>query len=121
MKVQFRSNQYLSKERIALIGQLAESDPEQFKSLSMPRKQVVEPDKTQLPQSQAWHSINHYPKDKVEQVIRPKIVIKDRQACQHIVKCIENEQAAEQLRKQWQMALREQARQRLFSQHDKNI
>ena len=81
----------------------------------MPKKQVVDPDKTQLTQTTTWNSINNYPNDKIEQVIRPKIVVKDREACQHIIKCIEKEKNAESLQKQWQMAMRLKDRQRLVN------
>ena len=81
----------------------------------MPKKQVVDPDKTQLTQTTTWNSINNHPNDKIEQVIRPKIVVKDLEACQHIIKCIEKEKNAESLQKQWQMAMRLKDRQRLVN------
>lgn len=81
----------------------------------MPKKQIVDLEKTQSTQTTTWNSINNHPNEKIEQVIRPKIVVKDLEACQHIIKCFEKEKNAESLQKQWKMAMKLKDRQRLVN------
>jgi len=84
-------------DSISRASQLAEADPGVFRSLSLKRSQIVDIDKTFLPNTQSWNSINTLPPEKVEQVIRPKIIVRDQEACEYIVKCIEKEKVAEEL------------------------
>lgn len=92
-------------DSVTRASQLAEDDPSAFQSLSLRHSQVIDIDKTVIPNTQAWNSINTLPAEKVDQVIRPKIIVRDQEACAHIIKCIENEKVAEELQKKWKQAL----------------
>lgn len=56
---------------------MAEMDPALCKSLSVKRSQVLDIDKSKVPDIQIWNLINPFPKEKVEAYIRPNILVKD--------------------------------------------
>ena len=53
--------------------------------------------------------------------VRPKILLRDKQACEHIVKKLEEEEITQAIQQQWYMQERQETRQRLMRQKEKNI
>ena len=98
------------------------SDPELLSTLSMRRSvDFKDPSKTKKPNTQLWNSITKMPKHKLEGYIRPKILIRDKQACDDIISKIKDEQIAAALQKKWFAEERHHTRARLMKQHQKLI
>ncbi len=66
------------------------SDPDLMSTLSL-KKDFKDPSKTKKPNTQLWNSITQMPKHKLEEYIRPKILIRDKQACDGIIDKIRDE------------------------------
>ena len=91
-------------------------------TLSMKRSvDFKDPSKTKKPNTQLWNSITQMPKHKLEEYIRPKILIRDKQACEDIIEKIKNEQVATAMQKQWFIEERQSTKARLMRQKQKNI
>ena len=50
---------------------------------------------SKTPNTQLWNSINSMPKEKLKMYVRPKIIDRDKEACEHILKKLEEEEVAE--------------------------
>ena len=53
--------------------------------------------------------------------VRPKILQRDREACDHIIKKLEEEKVVEAIQKQWYVQERHETRARLMRQKERNI
>lgn len=58
-----------------------------------------DPNSTKKPNTQLWNSINNIPKEKLQMFVRPKILARDKQACDHIIKKVHEEQITEAIQK----------------------
>ena len=97
-------------------------DPELMSTLSMRRSMdYKDPSKTKKPNTQLWNSITSMPKHKLEEYIRPKILQRDKEACESIVENIKRDQLISEMKKQWFVEERQYTRDRLMRQKQKNI
>lgn len=53
--------------------------------------------------------------------VRPKILMRDQAACEHIIKKLEEDEVTEAIQKQWFVQERLESRARLLRQKEKNI
>ena len=53
--------------------------------------------------------------------VRPQIITRDKQACDHIIKKMHEEEITEAIQKQWYVQERQETRARLMRQKEKNI
>ena len=74
-----------------------------------------------MPNQQLWSTYNVQPKKSINQVITPKIIMKDQQACQAILQKIKNEKIAEVILQQFYIDARRESKDRLIRQHERNI
>ena len=82
----FKSNQPVSADKVEHIGNLAVVDPELFNELALKRTNTFkDPGNRQMPNPQLWSTYNTQAKKSIHQVITPKIIMKDQQACQAIL------------------------------------
>ena len=58
-----------------------------------------DPSYTKKPNTQLWNSINTIPKEKLQMYIRPGTLKRDKEACEHIIKKLHEEQVAEAVQK----------------------
>ena len=90
-------------------------DPELMSTLSMRRSvDFKDPSKTKKPNTQLWNSITSMPKHKLEEYIRPKILLKDKAACDNIVESIKRDQIIAEMKKRWYVEERLYTRDRLM-------
>lgn len=54
-----------------------------------------DPNFSKKPNTQLWNSINSMPKEKLQMYIRPNVLARDREACAHILKKLEEEKVTE--------------------------
>ena len=80
-----------------------------------------DPNQTKKPNTQLWNSINNIPKHKLQMFVRPKVLLRDKEACEHILKKLQEEEIAQEIQKQWYVQERQESRARLMRQKEKNI
>ena len=98
------------------------SNPDLFEQLAKKRTvDFKDPNQTKKPNTQLWNSINNIPKEKVQIYVRPKILLRDKEACDHIIKKLHEEEVVEAIQKQWYDQERLETRARLMRQKEKNI
>ena len=51
------------------------------------------------PNTQLWNSINNIPKQKLKMYVRPKVLIRDKEACEHIIMKMQEEEVKEVIKK----------------------
>ena len=103
-------------------GDMSIQNPGEFKQLVMKRSiDFKDPNQSKKPNTQIWNSIKSIPKEKLQMYIRPKILLRDKEACDHIVKKLEEEKIAEEISKQWYVEERQETRARLMRQKERNI
>ena len=62
------------------------ADPQALETLSMRRSvEIKDPANTKKPNVQLWNSITNMPVHKLEEYIRPKVLIRDKEACDGII------------------------------------
>ena len=120
--IQFKANQAMGDADCDEAGDLSLQDPELFNALVMKRSvDFKDPNMTKKPNTQLWNSIQNIPKEKLQMYVRPKILVRDKQACEHIVKKLQEEEVTEAIQKQWYVQERQETRARLMRQKEKNI
>ena len=83
-------------------GDMSMQEPDVFRQLVLKRSiDFKDPNQTKKPNTQIWNSIKSIPKEKLQMYIRPKILLRDKEACDHIVKKLEEEKMAEAIAQQW--------------------
>ena len=103
-------------------GDMSMQEPDVFRQLVMKRSiDFKDPNQTKKPNTQIWNSIKSIPKEKLQMYIRPKILLRDKEACEHIVKKLEEEKMAEAIAQQWYDQERQETRARLMRQKERNI
>ena len=73
-----------------------------------------DPSLTKKPNTQIWNSIQSLPKEKLSMFVRPKVIKRDRDACDYIIKKLEEEKVTEAINKQWFVQERLETRARLM-------
>lgn len=58
-----------------------------------------DPSYSKKPNTQLWNSINSIPKEKISIYMRPEVLARDREACEHIIKKMEEDKVTEALQK----------------------
>lgn len=120
--IQFKANQAMGEADCEQVGDLSVQDPHLFKQLVLKRSlDFKDPNLTKKPNTQLWNSINNMPKEKLQMYVRPQILARDKQACDHIIKKMHEEEVTEAIQKQWFAQERHETRARLMRQKEKNI
>ena len=92
----------MQESDVGKVGQLSDNNPKAFQSLVMKRAlDFKDPSLTKRPNTQIWNSIGNMPRDKIKTYARPQIIARDKQACEHIVKKLEEEKIIDAISKQW--------------------
>ena len=85
LQLAFKSNQPVDEGKIEDIGDLANTEPQLFDQMATKRSITYkDPGNTKQPNMQLWNLINQLPTYHINQVIRPKIIQMDKQACETI-------------------------------------
>ena len=58
-----------------------------------------DPNMTKKPNTQLWNSIQNIPKEKLQMYVRPQILARDKQACDHIIKKMHEEEITDAIQK----------------------
>ena len=112
----------MNEAELEYAGEISVQDPELFKQMVMKRSvDFKDPNQTKKPNTQLWNSINNIPKEKMQMYVRPKILIRDQEACNHIIKKLEEEKVTEAINHQWYVQERQETRARLMRQKERNI
>ena len=79
-----------------LAGEIHMQEPELFTQIAMKRSvDFKDPSYSKKPNTQLWNSINNIPKEKVKMYVRPNVLARDRDACTHILKKLEEDKVTE--------------------------
>jgi len=112
----------MKETELEYAGELSMQDPKLFNEMAMRRSiDFKDPNKTKKPNTQLWNSINNIPKEKLSIYVRPQILKRDKEACEHIFKKMELEQVTKVIQQQWFAQERMETRARLMRQKEKNI
>ena len=77
----------MNEAELEYAGEMSVQDPDLFKQLALKRSlDFKDPNQTKKPNTQLWNSINNIPNHKVNMFVRPKVLVRDKEACQHIIK-----------------------------------
>ena len=112
----------MNEDEIEQAGELSMQNPDLFQEFVMKRSvDFKDPNQSKKPNTQLWNSINNIPKEKMQIYVRPKILLRDKEACNRIIERLEEEKVTEAINKQWYVQDRLETRARLMRQKEKNI
>ena len=122
LQLAFKSNQPVDEGKIEDIGDLANTEPQLFDQMATKRSITYkDPGNTKQPNMQLWNLINQLPTYHINQVIRPKIIQMDKQACETIQEKIEGDKKSEELQRLWHQNNRIELRTKFIKKHEQNI
>lgn len=112
----------MDEAKLEDIGDLANTEPQLFEQMATKRSITYkDPGNTKQPNMQLWNLINQLPTYQINQVIRPKIISMDKQACETIHQKIESEKRSEELQRLWHQNNRVELRSKFIKKHEQNI
>ena len=105
----------MNEAELEYAGEMSLKDPKLFESLVKKRTiDFKDPNTSKKPNTQLWNSIGNIPKEKLKMYVRPKILERDREACEHILHKLQEEEFTEAIRQQWYVQERLESRARLM-------
>lgn len=124
IQLQFKSNQPVSVDAAQEFGTVAVDHPAVLSDMC--KKRTIDhlyrnPGKDRISGNNTWKHIRDLPDDKLDGIIRPNTLVRDKEACDHVAKRIQEDDMAEQIQQAFKVKNRLETRARFLRQKEKNI